>query len=153
MQAIRSWDMSLLLVGRDHAKIAGSFPSSAEAMAARFHRALLPSRGPQGVSPNVDTSSLTVKMVEKCNLSQICSKWMILAKLTHVTLLPLMSPDSITHCWNSVDSRQREKIESAEPKIILQKQGMTMRPFLHMTAFQLAKATSWGCINITTATL
>lgn len=108
--------------------------------------------GPRVSPKTVDTSSLKVKMVEKCNLSHICCKWMIPAKLTHVTLLPLMSPDNITHSWNSVDSRRREKNESAEPKIILQKQGMTMRPFLHMSAFQLAKTTSWGYRNITTAT-
>lgn len=40
------------------------------------------------LSPSTaDSSSLQVKMVEKYNLSQICCKWTIPAKLTHVVLL------------------------------------------------------------------
>lgn len=100
----------------------------------------------------VDTSSLKVKMVEKRNLSQSCCKWTIPAKLTYVNLLPLMSPDNMTHRWNTVDSRKRKKKESVEPRIILQKQGVTMRPFLHMSAFQLANH-NLEMYNITTATV
>lgn len=127
-----------LFIGKDYSKIMPSPPPGMKQLQLYRIEHYYHQGRPQ--SPQtVDTSLLKVKMVEKRNLSQICCKWTIPAKLTHVTLLPLMSPDDITLCWNSVDSKKwREKNESVEPRIILQKKGITMRPFLHMSAFQLA---------------
>lgn len=115
------------------------FPSSTEVTAALIRQSTITIKwGPVVSVQTMDTSSLKMKIAEKCNLSQICCKWMIPDKLTYLTLLPLMSPDNITHCWNSVDSGRRKKKKSVEPRIILQKQGMTMRPFLHTSPFHLA---------------
>lgn len=101
----------------------------------------------------VDTSSLKVKMVEKCNLSQICCKWTIPAKPTHVTLLPLMSPDNITHCWNSVDSRKwRKKMNLLSQGSYYKRKEWLWGHFCICLHFN-QQTTIWRCVNITMATL
>lgn len=78
-------------------------------------------RRPTQSLPRVDTSSLTVKMVERRNLSHICCKWTVPAKLTHETSLPLMSPDNITHCLTALTVEEEEKKKENEfvtPRII-----------------------------------
>lgn len=80
---------------RDHT---GSFCSSTQATAAQLDRALFPSRETHGVSSTCGDFMTQGEKGGKMRLSQICCKWTIPAKMTHVTLPPLMSPDSISHC-------------------------------------------------------
>lgn len=61
-------------------------------------RALFPSRETHGVSSTCGDFITQGEKGRKMRLSQICCKWTIPAKMTHVTLPPLMSPDSISHC-------------------------------------------------------
>lgn len=55
-------------------------PLSAEAIAVQWDIAPFPSREGHVVFPSVGPSSLKMKMVEKCSLSQICHKWQLLPR-------------------------------------------------------------------------
>lgn len=95
---MNSGDTFSLFRGKDYSKITCFFFFSTEAMAAQLDRALFPSREIHGVSSTCGDFTTQGENGRKMHLSQICCKWTIPAKLTHVTLLPLMSPDNITHC-------------------------------------------------------